>query len=110
MSLNVLIVEVKLNDRKTRFINAYGVQEVASIQEKTEFYSILEEEILMTLNSGHMLCIELDANAKFGKKIIPNDPHEISANGRLLLSLVERMNLVIVNSTWNNHKDEKSQK
>ena len=46
---------------------------------------------------------QLDANAKFGKKIIPNDPHEISANGRLLLSLVERMNLVIVNSTMKCH-------
>ena len=81
---------------KTRFINAYGVQECASIDEKSEFYSILEEEISMTLDSGS---IELDANAKFGKEIIKSDPHDISSNGRLLFSLLDRMNLVIVNST-----------
>ena len=99
MRLNVLVIEVKLKDLKTRFINTYGVQESASIDEKSEFYSILEEEISITLDSGRLLCIELDANAKFGKEIINSDPHDISSNGRLLFSLVDRMNLVIVNST-----------
>ena len=46
-----------------------------------------------------MLCLELDANAKVGNQVIKNDPHEMSSNGRLLLSLVERYNLIIVNAT-----------
>ena len=103
MSLNVLVVEARLGNMKTRFINAYGIQEGSSIDEKYEFYSVLEEEIALTFESGSMLCIEMDANAKFGGQIIENDPHEISSNGRILLSLVERMNLVIVNSTMKCH-------
>ena len=69
------------------------------VEEKLEFYSVLEEEISQTLASDRMLCLELDANAKIGNQIIRNDPHEISANGKLLLSIVERNNLVIVNAT-----------
>ena len=91
-SLNVLVVEANINELKTRFINAYGVQETASTEEKLEFYSVLEEEISQTLASDRMVCLELDANAKIGNQIIRNDPHEISANGKLLLSIVERNN------------------
>ena len=99
MSSNVLVVGAKIKNIKIRFLNAYGVQECAAIEEKIEFYSILEEEILKALNSGNMLCLAMDANAKIGKKYISGDTHDISSNGRLLLNLVERLNLVVVNST-----------
>jgi hypothetical protein len=46
MSLNVLVFEVKLKDLKTRFINAYGLQECASRDEKSEFYFILKRRNL----------------------------------------------------------------
>ena len=36
---------------------------------------------------------------KENKQIVKNDPHEMSANGRLLMDIVERHNLVIVNAT-----------
>ena len=38
MSLNVLVVETIKIIIKTRFINAYGVQETASLDEKCEFF------------------------------------------------------------------------
>ena len=82
-----------------RFINAYGVQEGAAMEEKVNFYSILEEEIALSLASGNMLCIAMVANAKLGKNYIRGDIHELSQNGRLLLNLVERFNLLVVNST-----------
>ena len=101
MSLNILVVAATIRKMKIRFINAYGVQECAANDEKVEFYTILEDEILSALNSGNMICIAMDANAKLGKKYIKEDKHDISNNGRLLLSLVERLNLVVVvvNST-----------
>ena len=37
-SLNVLFVEANIKELKTRFINAYGVQETASTEEKLELY------------------------------------------------------------------------
>ena len=46
-----------------------------------------------------MICIEMDANAKLGGEIIKNDPHILSANGELLLGLVNRNNPVICNAT-----------
>ena len=82
--MNVLVVEANLKNSKTRFVNAYGVQESASIEEKSEFYSILEEEISLTLDSGSLLCLEMDANAKVGYNVIKNYPHEMTSNGRLL--------------------------
>ena len=82
-----------------RFINAYGVQEAASHEEKSEFYSILEQEIIIASDSRNMICIEMDANAKLGKNYINGDKHDISQNGGLLLSMIERQNLVVVNST-----------
>ena len=99
MSSNILVVGAKIKNMNIRFINAYGVQECAAIEEKIQFYSIIEEEISIALNSGNMLCIAMDANAKLGKKIINGDTHAISSNGRMLLSLIERLNLVVVNST-----------
>ena len=45
------------------------------------------------------MCIESDANAKFGNEIIEGDPHNISVNGKLLLDIIREFNLIIVNST-----------
>ena len=48
-SLDVLVVEAKVINCKIRFINSYGVQENCIAEERAEFYSILEAEILSTL-------------------------------------------------------------
>ena len=41
----------------------------------------------------------MDANAKIGLDYIKGDPYEMSANGKLLISLIERQDLVIINGT-----------
>ena len=82
-----------------RFINAYGVQETASLEERSEFYMLLEQEIKSCLNNGIYLCLELDANAKVGEMIQNNPQDSISPNGRLLLDILERNNLILVNGT-----------
>ena len=47
-----------------------------------------------------MLCLELDANAKVGCEAIMNNPQcDISANGYLLLDMIERNQLILVNGT-----------
>ena len=45
-----------------------------------------------------MILVQLDANAKLGPKIIKNDPHFMSKNGKLMLDVIQRQNLHIANS------------
>ena len=40
-----------------------------------------------------------DANAKVGELIENNPQEEISPNGRLLIEIIERNNLILVNGT-----------
>ena len=99
MSKNVLVVESNLGKSRVRYINAYGVQETAPISDKMDFLSILDQEIENAFSNQSLVCMQMDGNGKFGKEIINGDPNEISANGRLLLDLINRKSLVIVNST-----------
>ena len=39
--------------------------------------------------------VEMDANAKAGHKVIKNDPNPMSSNGKIMLDIIERQNLVI---------------
>ena len=55
-------------------------------------------EIMDAYENNCMVVIEMDANAKVGMKYIVGDPHETSPNGRLLLEMVKRQNLIIVNA------------
>ena len=57
MSLNILVVEAKIKQNKIRFINSYGVQETRPAEDKAEFFSIMDEEIMLTLDGGGMLCM-----------------------------------------------------
>ena len=41
----------------------------------------------------------MDANSKFGPTIIPGDPHEQTINGKKLLNILNRHNLILINGT-----------
>ena len=95
----ILVIQSKLGNYNCRFINAYGPQEYANVEEKINFYSRLDQEIKNAKFFNCLICIELDANAKVGYDIIKKDPNKMSANGEYLLEFVNRNNLVIGNST-----------
>jgi hypothetical protein len=44
-----------------------------------------------------LVLVQLDANAKVGKSVIPSDTKETSENGKLLINLIERENLYLQN-------------
>ena len=48
---------------------------------------------------GKSLIVEMDSNSKMGSKYISKDPHEMSPNGAILASIVERQHLVVVNGS-----------
>ena len=103
ISQNILVVECAIGLKKIRFINAYGVQETASAEERCEFFALLDQEINCCVSNGYLLCLELDANAKVGDFIQNNPQEDISPNGRLLIDIIERNNLILVNGTSKCH-------
>lgn len=40
----------------------------------------------------------MDANGKLGDQIIPGDPYSQSPNGKLLWEMIERNDLIVINS------------
>ena len=62
------------------------------ILKKMEFCPSFDEKIQSSLDSGNLVCVQLYGNSKFGGKVIQNDPHDMSNNGKLLLDLLTRKN------------------
>ena len=94
-----LIVDIFGKFGSIRTINCYGPQENLSLEARTEFFIELESKIISAKQNEKYICIEFDANSKFGNSIIPGDPNEMSSNGRILFDILKRQNLIIVNAT-----------
>ena len=96
--VEIVVVEADLGRKKLRIINGYGPQEDDDVQDILTFWQEFEKKIIQAVDDQCLILIELDANAKLGNKIIKNDPHSISNNGKLLMDIISRQNLVIANS------------
>ena len=97
--IEILVVEADVSEHRVRFINGYGPQENANVDDRIKFFARLEEEIVLSKLNGCLTCVELDANAKLGPQVIPGDPHGRTDNGELLLGIIERNNLTVCNSS-----------
>ena len=110
----ILIVDIKYRNISIRTINCYGPQEYVrkkanndaeneenkTKEENRKFFLKLQTEIQNAKNTDNLICIQMDANSKFGKEIIKEDPCEIiSENGKLLYEIINSENLVLVDST-----------
>ena len=95
----ILVVEAKTGDTKTRFINAYGPQENSDEDTKELFYNQLDTEVKKSKLSGALVCIEMDANGKLGPDFISRDPHSQSKNGKFLEKFITDNNLIVVNGS-----------
>ena len=78
-------------------MSGYGPQETWNEAERMPFFVALEEEIIKAELQGVSIIIETDSNSKLGKEFIPLDPHQQSANGKLLAGIIERNNLIVAN-------------
>ena len=88
----ILVVQCQIGVHKVRIINGYGPQEDEPAANRLAFWQSLEQEIVSAKNSNCMVLVQMDANAKVGKNIIPSDPNDLSNNGQLLLDLIDREN------------------
>ena len=95
----LLVVEIELKQKKVRIISGYGPQENWPEEKRMPFFIALETEVEKATLAGRSVIIEMDANAKLGKRFIKEDPHEISPKGLILANIVERQMLVVGNGT-----------
>ena len=96
----IIVVEIKINEQiKIRIIAGYGPQECAPSVIREKYRNGIEEQVSRAYLAGSWIVIAEDANAKLGSEIIPNDPHHISENGKLLAGMINRQSLKIVNSS-----------
>ena len=93
----ILVVQCQVGKNGLRIINAYGPQEDDPTSKRLDFWQSLEQEVVAAKYLNMMVLIEMDANAKVGENVITRDPNCMSENGRLLLNLIERENLLLFN-------------
>ena len=92
----LLVVEIEV-DNGVRIITGCGPQENWDEDKRMPFFIALEAEIVKSQLSGKSTIIEIDANSKLGPEHIPNDPHKMSANGRVLSSIIKRHAPIVAN-------------
>ena len=95
----VLAVEISLKQKKIRIIGGYGPQECAPVLVRETYRNTVEEQVVRASLAGASVIIAEDANAKLGKKWVPNDPNEISENGKLLENMILRQELKLINNS-----------
>ena len=69
----LLVVEVKINNKEIRIITGYGPQETWPENERMPFFQALEKEIIKAELNGKSMFIEMDSNSKLGPEIISHD-------------------------------------
>ena len=94
----MLVVEIKVSNKSIRVITGYGPQENVSTEERMPFFATLEKEIVSAKLSNSSVLIQMDTNSKMGKDMVPNDTHEQTPNGASLAGLINRNDLIVVNS------------
>ena len=100
----LIVVQVEVGSKHIRIMSGYGPQENLDTDKRMPFFSVLEEEIVRAKVSNKSIIIQLDANSKLGKNIIPGDPHDQTPNGAALAEIVNRHALTVVNSIRNKVK------
>jgi hypothetical protein len=98
----LIVVEVKVdNNKSVRVMTGCGPQENWQENQIMRFFIALEAEIVKAEMLSKSVIIELDANSKLGSNYIENDPHKMSANGKILADIIERHVLIVANGSKN---------
>ena len=95
----ILTVQLTVNNQNIRIINGYGPQEDDKYQNKLNFWMGLDQEIVSAKSESCLIMIQMDANAKVGRKIISADPNNVTdGNGQQMLDLIDRHGLQLLNA------------
>ena len=92
-------MEIEIQNKAIRIITGFGPQENWQEDKRRPFFIALEAEIVKAEITGKSMIIEVDANSKLGPNCIPNDPHEMSPNGKVLSEIIKRYALIVANGS-----------
>ena len=85
---------------QVRCINGYTPQENGVKERKLKFWERRSVEVEDADNNEKAIIIQMDGNLHAGPQIIPGDPNECNANGKLSKDLIEKFpHLTIINTT-----------
>ena len=96
-SFELIVIEIKVNDKEIRVITGYGPQEGWKEEERSQFFIALEKEVVSAEIANKSVIIEMDANSKLGPIVIDGDPHPQSSNGKMLADIIEKHGMIVVN-------------
>ena len=97
----ILVVQIKLGSLNVRLINAYGPQDTDTSTNRLNFWTSLESEINAAKSQNCCVIIEMDANSKLGRDILPGDPNlNMDNNGYELYNLLVRQSLHMLNKDY----------
>ena len=91
------VTEIQVAGKHIRVITGYGPQEVWDLDMKMQFFIALEEEFAKAAIENRSIICMGDMNSKLGPDLIPNDPNQMTENGRILAGILERNALTVVN-------------
>ena len=98
-SCECLSVQIETGSLSILCVAGYGPQSCDPQNRKLSFWNYLEQEVHYASENDIGIIIQIDSNAWAGEMLIPNDPNEQNANGKLLQMFLERnKNFTIVNS------------
>ena len=97
-TFEMLVVQIRVDGREIRVITGYGPQENQKSDKVMPFFSKVEEVIVSAKLANKSIIIQLDANSKLGKNVIPKDPKDQSPNGAVLADIIDRNALIVANS------------
>ena len=93
-----MVVEIEVENKSIRIMTGVGPQVNWDEDKQTPFFIALKTEIVKVHMSGKSVIIEIDSNSKLDSQYIPNDPHPISPNGKMLARVVNNPSLIVANS------------
>ena len=96
-NFELLVVEVKIANKDVRIMSGYGPQENWKLEDKIPFFRALEEEVIKAKINNKVVYIQMDANSKLGPEWIEADPHKQTANGKILVDILKRQDLIVIN-------------
>ena len=93
----LIVVEIQAGKKDICVITGYGPQKNWDDKDRLPFYTALEKEVASAEIEGKSVIMAMDTNAKFRPTYIPNDPKDMSGNGKVLAAIIERHALFVVN-------------
>ena len=94
-----LTIQIQVGTVSIICVAGYGPQSGDSMDRKNKFWSYLEQEVQYATENDIGIVIQIDSNSWAGCALIPNDPNEQNANGKLLEMFLQRnQNITIVNA------------